>query len=99
MCLEQAKSYQFCFEKFGNIKEGTKCNRRHHIGSNSLANADPLGCLICPFLSQIISASISSGHLWIQDTQNIFFFFAKNIFLRSPKDPLSIKKWISKLLR
>ena len=40
-----------------------------------------LGCVIPPFLSQIISASISFGDLSFQDTQNIIlfpeFFFPK----------------------
>ena len=33
-----------------------------------------LGCLIPPLLFQTYVASISFGHLWFQDTQNIFFF-------------------------
>ena len=57
-----------------------------------------VGCVIPRFLSQINSASISFGELWFQDTQNIFVF-PEQIFLRSPKDPLSLKKWIFKLLR
>ena len=33
-----------------------------------------LGCLIPPLLFQTYFASISFGHLWFQDTQNIIFF-------------------------
>ena len=50
-----------------------------------------LGCVIPPFLSQINSASVSFGHLYFQNTQNIFFvpdFFS----LRSPQDPPKSKK-------
>ena len=50
-----------------------------------------LGCLIPPLLFQTFFASISFGHLWFQNTQNIIF--PPQFFL------LSLKKWIFKLLR
>ena len=50
-----------------------------------------LGCVIPRFLSQINSASVSFGHLWFQDTQNINFF-PEIFFLRSPQDPPKSEK-------
>ena len=50
-----------------------------------------LGCVIPPFLSQIISASISFVHLQFQDTQNIIIFSEKDI-LDLPQDPHKSKK-------
>ena len=50
-----------------------------------------LGCVIPRFLSQINSASVSFGHLWFKDTQNIICF-PENFFLGSPQDPPKSEK-------
>ena len=62
-CSTSIFDHMFQYKIITNILPTNDYLYRYQVLDSDTCSRCQLGCLICPFFSQIISASISSGHL------------------------------------